>query len=229
MTISAELETRIAGLRDQINEHNYRYYVLDAPTLPDAEYDRLMQELRALEAAHPELITPESPTQRVGGKPLAGFQPVQHTQPMLSLENAFSTEDALDFDRRVRERLAERLGAAAVIHYTAEPKLDGLAVSLRYEQGVFVRGATRGDGQTGEDVTANLRTLRAVPLRLRGQGWPRVLEVRGEVFMPKAGFARWNAAAQNRQERIFVNPRNAAAGSLRQLDPQATAERPLDW
>ena len=229
MTVSSELETRIAGLRDQINEHNYRYYVLDAPTLPDAEYDRLMQELRALEAAHPELITPESPTQRVGGKPLAGFQPVQHTQPMLSLENAFSTEDALDFDRRVRERLAERLGAAAVIHYTAEPKLDGLAVSLRYEQGVFVRGATRGDGQTGEDVTANLRTLRAVPLRLRGEGWPRVLEVRGEVFMPKAGFARWNAAAQNRQERIFVNPRNAAAGSLRQLDPQATAERPLDW
>jgi len=218
-----DVKQRIEALRREIEYHNYRYYVLDEPEIPDAEYDRLMRELQALEAEHPELITPDSPTQRVGAKPTKEFAPVRHEIPMLSLNNAFSEEEVRAFDRRVRERLGlER------VDYTAEPKLDGLAVSLLYEQGVLVRGATRGDGYTGEDVTLNIRTIKSVPLRLMGDDYPRILEVRGEVFMPKAGFEALNARARRRGEKTFANPRNAAAGSLRQLDPRITAERPLD-
>ena len=216
-------QQRIAALRDRIDHHNYLYYVLDAPEIPDSEYDRLMRELQALEAAHPELITPDSPTQRVGAEPLAAFETVRHSLPMLSLENALDATEMADFDRRVRERLK----TDEAICYAAEPKLDGLAISLRYEQGVLVRGATRGDGSRGEDVTRNVRTLPSVPLRLIGEGWPGVLEVRGEVFMPKQGFAALNEAAARQGEKTFVNPRNAAAGSLRQLDSRVTAKRPL--
>lgn len=226
MAISSDVRARAAWLREQLNWHGYRYYVLDDPEIPDAEYDRLFRELRELETAHPELIAPDSPTRRVGAAPLAAFQTVRHAVPMLSLDNAFTAEEVADFDRRVRQRLAD---VAAAIQYAAEPKLDGLAVSLHYENGVLVRGATRGDGYTGEDITANLRTVRTVPLRLLATGWPRVLEVRGEVFMPRAGFERWNAQARARGDKPFANPRNAAAGSLRQLDPRVTAERPLDW
>jgi DNA ligase (NAD+) len=224
MTASTDTRARAADLRRRIEHHNYRYYVLDDPEVADAEYDVLMRELQELERRHPELVTPDSPTQRVGAAPAAEFSEVVHRAPMLSLENAFSEEDARDFDRRVRERLA---GAAAV-EYAAEPKLDGLAVSLTYEAGKFAIGATRGDGATGEDVTRNLRAVRAVPLQLRGDGHPQVLEARGEVFMPIAGFNRFNAQAETRGEKTYVNPRNAAAGSLRQLDPRLTAERPLD-
>jgi DNA ligase (NAD+) len=225
VAISSDVRARAAWLREQLNWHGYRYYVLDDPEIPDAEYDRLFRELRELEIAHPELIAPDSPTRRVGAAPLAAFQTVRHAVPMLSLDNTFTAEEVADFDRRVRQRLAD----VAAIQYAAEPKLDGLAVSLHYENGVLVRGATRGDGYTGEDITANLRTVRTVPLRLLATGWPRVLEVRGEVFMPRAGFERWNARARARGDKPFANPRNAAAGSLRQLDPRVTAERPLDW
>ena len=214
---------RSAALRTQLAAHDYRYYVLDDPTVSDSEYDGLMQELKALEAAHPELITPDSPTQRVGGAPLAEFGVVEHAVPMLSLDNAFTEQAARDFDRRIHERLK----TDAEIRYSAEPKLDGLAVSLVYERGVLQQAATRGDGVQGEDVTANVRTIRAVPLSLRGVV-PERIEVRGEIFMPVAGFKRMNEQAQERGEKIFVNPRNAAAGSLRQLDPRITASRPLD-
>lgn len=217
------LRARAGQLRRIIDHHNYRYHVLDDPEVPDAEYDRLLRELKALEAAHPDLITPESPTQRVGAAPLSAFAEVVHEVPMLSLDNAFSESELEDFDRRIREHLE----VAAVI-YSAEPKLDGLAVSLRYENGVLVRGATRGDGARGEDITHNVRTISSVPLRLRGDDYPAVLEVRGEVFMPKKGFAELNRRARERGEKIFVNPRNAAAGSLRQLDARVTAERPLE-
>src|SRR5690606_1173617 len=215
---------RIEELREAIRHHNYRYYVLDDPSITDAEYDRLMQELLRLEAQHPELVTPDSPTQRVGAAPSSQFGQVKHAVPMLSLSNAFSEQDVRDFDRRARERL----DTVQPIEYTCEPKLDGLAVSLRYENGVFVQAATRGDGTTGEDVTANVRTIQSVPLRLAGEGWPRLLEVRGEVFMSHAGFARMNREAAERGEKTFVNPRNAAAGSLRQLDPAVSASRPLE-
>jgi DNA ligase (NAD+) len=214
---------RSAVLREQIAGHDYRYYVLDEPTVSDSEYDGLMQELKALEAQHPELITPDSPTQRVGGTPVSDFGVIEHAVPMLSLDNAFSEQDLLDFDRRVHERLRTE----ADIAYSAEPKLDGLAVSLTYRRGVLERAATRGDGIHGEDVTANVRTIRGVPLALRGSP-PAVIEVRGEVFMPVAGFKLMNEQAQARGEKVFVNPRNAAAGSLRQLDPRITASRPLD-
>ena len=226
---------RIAQLRSELNEHNYRYYVLDEPSVPDAEYDRLFNELKALEAAHPELVTDDSPTQRVGGQALAEFGQVRHEIPMLSLGNAFAEDDLRDFDRRVREGLGELLppgdlfGGGAEVEYACEPKLDGLAVSLRYEDGVLVRGATRGDGSTGEDISANVRTVRNIPLRLHGAGWPRVLEVRGEVFMAKAGFEALNARAVASGAKSFANPRNAAAGSLRQLDPKVTASRPLEF
>jgi DNA ligase (NAD+) len=210
-------------LRALLAEHDRRYYVLDEPQISDAEYDQLLLQLRALEAQHPELIRPDSPTQRVSGSPAAGFEPVTHGIPMLSLDNAFSAEDVTSFDQRVRERLGE----SGPMAYCAEPKLDGLAVSLRYRQGLLMQAATRGDGATGEDVTANLRTIRSVPLRLHGEV-PEEMEVRGEVFMPVAGFARLNEAAMAAGEKQFVNPRNAAAGSLRQLDPGATARRPLD-
>src|SRR5580698_3143627 len=215
---------RAAELRELLDRYGYRYYALDDPEVPDAEYDRLMVELTALEAEHPELVTADSPTQRVGAAPLAAFGAVRHRIPMLSLDNAFSEEEVRDFDRRIRERLPQ----LESIRYSAEPKLDGLAVSARYERGSFVQGATRGDGETGEDVTQNLRTIAALPLKLRGEGVPRELEVRGEVFMPLKGFERFNQEAAARGEKTLVNPRNAAAGSLRQLDPRMTAARPLD-
>ena len=224
MTSKAAAKKRIEALREQIRHHNYLYYVLDAPEIPDAEYDRLLRELQQLEAEHPELVTPDSPTQRVGAEPLKAFGEVRHEVPMLSLDNAFSDEELADFDRRVRERL----GTDKPVDYAAEPKLDGLAVSLLYEDGVLVRGATRGDGTTGEDITQNVRTIPAVPLRLLGKGWPRRLEVRGEVYMSHEGFRRLNEMAEKKGHKPFVNPRNAAAGSLRQLDPRVTAERPLE-
>ncbi|MCP3669884.1 MAG: NAD-dependent DNA ligase LigA [Gammaproteobacteria bacterium] len=217
-------QERIQQLRDEIDRHNQLYYVLDDPQIPDSEYDRLLRELQGLEAEHPELITPDSPTQRVGGTPLKAFNQVQHRLPMLSLDNAFSEEEFASFARRVKERL----GSDSEIRFCVEPKLDGLAVSLRYEVGILVQAATRGDGSQGEDVTHNVRTIPSIPLRLLGEDWPQILEVRGEVFMPKAGFERFNQQARRLGEKEFVNPRNAAAGSLRQLDPQITATRPLD-
>ncbi|MBT1119096.1 NAD-dependent DNA ligase LigA [Stutzerimonas nitrititolerans] len=223
---------RIAELRSEIDAHNYRYYVLDEPSVPDAEYDRLFKELRALEAEHPELVTPESPTQRVGGEALAAFGQVRHEVPMLSLGNAFEEQDLTDFDRRAREGLdlpaGDLFGDGAELEYSCEPKLDGLAVSLLYENGHLVRGATRGDGSTGEDISANVRTVRNIPLKLHGSGWPAVLEVRGEIYMPKAGFEALNARQLESGGRPFANPRNAAAGSLRQLDSKITASRPLE-
>ena len=214
---------RAAELREQLKQHDYRYYVLDDPQIPDAEYDRLMGELRALEAAHPDLVTPDSPTQRVSGAPSAAFGEIVHRVPMLSLDNAFSDEDVAAFDRR----LHERLGVDGDLGYVAEPKLDGLAITVIYRQGQLEQAATRGDGVTGEDVTANVRTLRTVPHTLRGRA-PPLIEVRGEVFMPLRGFERMNSRARERGEKVFVNPRNAAAGSLRQLDPRISAARPLD-
>ncbi len=213
---------RIQQLRDEINHHNYLYYVQDEPEIPDAEYDRCLRELQALESKHPELITPDSPTQRVGAEPVKAFGQIRHKLPMLSLDNAFSDEEVSDFDRRVRERLQ-----VDTVEYVAEPKLDGLAVSIRYENGQLVQAATRGDGVTGEDVTHNVRTIASVPLSLRGHDYPPVLEIRGEVYMPKAGFQQMNERAKAKGEKEFVNPRNAAAGSLRQLDPRVSAERPL--
>lgn len=218
----AAVAARIAQLRETIERHSHAYYVVDNPTVPDAEYDKLFRELQALETAHPELLTTDSPTQRVGGKPLPEFGQVAHGVPMLSLNNAFSLDDIAAFDRRCREGLE-----ADAIDYACEPKFDGLAVSLRYERGVFVQGATRGDGSTGEDVTQNLRTVRNIPLRLAGKNIPPRLEVRGEVLMLRADFAQLNARQRERGEKEFVNPRNAAAGSLRQLDPKITAQRPL--
>jgi DNA ligase (NAD+) len=214
---------RVAELRELIAQYDYRYYVLDDPAVPDAEYDRLMRELRTLETQHPQLLTADSPTQRVSGQVGSGFAEVRHRLPMLSLDNAFSDEDIVAFDRRVRTRL----GREAQIDYCAEPKLDGLAVSLTYRAGQLARAATRGDGTTGEDITANIRTIRAVPLTLRAPS-PAEVEVRGEVFMPLAGFERMNAAAAAAGDKVFANPRNAAAGSLRVLDPRVTAGRPLD-
>ncbi len=222
MAVSEHLRKRVAALRREIDAHNYRYYVLDAPTIPDAEYDKMFQELVDLEAKHPQLAAPDSPTQRVGGAPLDKFSQVTHRTPMLSLNNAFTEEDVAGFDRRVREGLGME-----DIEYAAEPKFDGLAISLVYEHGRFVQGATRGDGYTGEDVTANLKTVRAIPLRLRGAKPPVLLEVRGEVIMYKADFDRMNLRQRERGEKEFANPRNAAAGSLRQLDPKITAQRPL--
>lgn len=224
---------RIQALRAELDEHNYRYYVLDEPSVPDAEYDRLFRELQALEAEHPELVTPDSPTQRVGGEALSAFGEVRHEVPMLSLGNAFEEEDLLAFDRSVQSGLGlsggDLFGGGAAVEYSCEPKLDGLAVSLLYRNGVLERGATRGDGTTGEDISANVRTIRNVPLKLKGEGWPQVLEVRGEVYMPKAGFEELNARQAESGGKTFANPRNAAAGSLRQLDPKITASRPLEF
>ena len=222
----AEVRRRIDALRDEIARHNHAYYVLDAPTVPDAEYDRLFLELQRLEAAHPEFDSPESPTRRVGGAAVEAFGQVVHAVPMLSLQNAFADDDVRGFDRRVREAAQAAGLDATALRYCAELKFDGLAISLRYEDGRFVQGATRGDGAVGEDVTANLRTVRAIPLRLDGPV-PRRLEVRGEVLMFRRDFERMNAQQQERGEKTFVNPRNAAAGSLRQLDPALTAQRPL--
>ncbi|PAV26298.1 DNA ligase (NAD+) [Tamilnaduibacter salinus] len=217
-------QARIDELRQEINEQNYRYYVLDEPAIPDVEYDRLMRELQDLEDAHPALVTTDSPTQRVGGVASNTFASVRHRIPMLSLDNAFDADELRDFDRRIRDRLDR----SEPVEYVAEPKLDGLAVSLIYEQGQLVRGATRGDGHIGEDITANLRTIQSVPLSLRGDDWPAVLEVRGEVYMPREGFERLNRMLSDRGDKTFVNPRNAAAGSLRQKDSRITARRPLE-
>lgn len=217
----ASVEKRIAELRQALEEHNYRYYVLDDPKVADAEYDRLFEALRKLESEHPELLTSDSPTQRVGGAPRPGFEEVQHRLPMQSLRKCADEGELRDFDRRVRETLNVEFAT-----YAAEPKLDGLAVSLTYENGVFVRGATRGDGTTGEDITENLRTIRRIPLRLRGDA-PPVIEVRGEVYLPLAGFKRMVEDATASGDKVPVNPRNAAAGSLRQLDSRITAKRPL--
>jgi DNA ligase (NAD+) len=226
MSASPATRKKIDSLREQIRHHNYRYHVLDDPEIPDAAYDRLVRELEALEAEHPELITRDSPTQRVGAEPVSAFGTVAHELPMLSLDNAFAEDELRDFHRRVTQRL--ELDAEATLSYAAEPKLDGAAVSLLYEAGELVQGATRGDGTTGENITHNIRTIEAVPLRLLGNGYPSRLEVRGEVFMPRAGFQAFNERAVAAGEKTFVNPRNAAAGSLRQLDPRLTAERPLD-
>ncbi|WP_347279660.1 NAD-dependent DNA ligase LigA, partial [Plasticicumulans sp.] len=220
---------RLLQLRDEIRRHEYLYYVLDQPEVPDAVFDALVIELRGIEDGHPQWITPDSPSQRVGGRPAAGFAPVRHALPMLSLDNAFTEADVRDFDRRARERLAAAGIEVDAIAYSAEPKLDGLAVSLRYEHGLLRQAATRGDGTTGEDITANVRTIRAIPLRLAGGGWPEVLEVRGEVFMLRRDFERLNERARERGDKTFANPRNAAAGSLRQLDPAVTAGRRLSF
>ena len=214
---------RIDQLRDQLNHHAYLYYVLDNPEIPDSEYDRLYRELQHLELKYPDKVTADSPTQRVGGQPLKSFSQITHRIPMLSLDNVFSEDELKAFFKR----LADRLGTEEALDFNVEPKLDGLAVSLIYEDGLFVQAATRGDGTVGEDVTQNVKTIHAIPLRLIGRGFPRLLEVRGEVFMPKAGFNQLNERAIERGEKTFVNPRNAAAGSLRQLDPKITANRPL--
>ena len=227
MTASAATRKKVESLRSEIRHHNYLYHVLDDPEVADAGYDRLVRELTALEKENPELVTPDSPTQRVGAEPIKAFGTVRHQIPMLSLDNAFSEEELKDFHRRVTDRLDIEDGADELA-YSAEPKLDGVAVSLLYEAGYLVRGATRGDGTTGEDITHNVRTIASVPLKLFGDGYPSTLEVRGEVFMPRAGFEKFNELARQKDEKTFVNPRNAAAGSLRQLDPRLTAERPLD-
>ncbi|PPU41706.1 NAD-dependent DNA ligase LigA [Xanthomonas arboricola] len=224
MTVSPDPAQRIDALRHRIEDANYRYHVLDEPQMADVDYDRLMRELEALEAAHPELASADSPTQRVGHLAASRFAEVRHAMPMLSLGNAFRDEEVAEFVRRISERLEVRQPL-----FSAEPKLDGLAISLRYENGEFVQGATRGDGATGEDVSANLRTVKAIPLRLRGEGWPQVLEVRGEVYMPRAAFETYNAQMRLHGGKVLANPRNGAAGSLRQLDARITAQRPLSF
>lgn len=235
MSAHQSISTRIAQLRQSIEQHDYSYYVLDDPSVPDSEYDRLFSELRELEQEHPELITPDSPTQRVSGQPLDTFKQVQHVVPMLSLGNAFAREQVLDFAQRAEQALGvseqpqDLFSETAYVDYCCEPKLDGLAVSITYQKGVLIQAATRGDGQTGEDITANVRTIRNVPLKLQGTGWPEVLEVRGEVYMPKAGFTALNQRVLAAGQKPFANPRNAAAGSLRQLDSKITASRPLEF
>ena len=218
-TVIAQLK----ALREKINDYNYQYYVLDDPSVPDSEYDRQMQALQALEGEHPELITPDSPSQKVGGEPLGAFEQVTHEVPMLSLDNAFEEADLKAFEKR----LLDRLKADNKLAFSCEPKLDGLAVSILYENGVLVRAATRGDGQVGENITANVRTIANVPLKLRGADLPERIEVRGEVFMPRDGFEKLNENQRNAGLKVFANPRNAAAGSLRQLDSRITAKRPL--
>jgi len=219
-----DAQKEIVKLREQINEHNYQYHVLDHPLISDADYDRLFLNLKTLENLYPDLITEDSPTQRVGAAPLKEFAEVKHAIPMLSLDNAFDEKDVMDFDKRIQDRLAVH----TVIEYCCEPKMDGVAISLRYEKGVLVRAATRGDGATGEDVTENVKTLSMIPLRLRLDHAPLVFEVRGEVFMTKSGFDKLNANAQKFGDKIFANPRNAAAGSIRQLDSSVTSSRPLE-
>ena len=220
-----EAIAEVFRLRGEINRHNYLYYVLDSPEVPDAEYDRLMRRLEELEAAFPDLVTPDSPTQRVGALPAAAFGTIKHTIPMISLANALTRDEALEFDARVKRHLG--LGPEDKIEYVGEPKMDGLAVELIYEDGVFIKGSTRGDGVVGEDVTQNLKTVRSIPLRLTKNA-PRLLEARGEVFLPLDAFRKINREREERGEPLFANPRNAAAGSLRQLDPRVTAARPLD-
>jgi len=222
---SAEVEQEVESLRERLDSWNYQYYVLDQPTVPDAEYDRTFRRLSELETEYPELLRADSPTQRVGATPLDRFRQVSHEVPMLSLENAFNEQDMLDFNRRLQDRLG---APGEPLEFACEPKLDGIAVSLLYREGVLERAATRGDGSTGEDITHNVRTIPSVPLHLRGAGYPEVLEVRGEIYMPRAGFEQLNNRAAEAGEKAFVNPRNAAAGSLRQLDSRITAQRPLE-
>jgi len=224
MAASPDILRQAASLRQQLRYHNHCYYVLDDPQIADESYDRLFRELQQLEADYPELQSPDSPTRRVGGEPVPAFRSVVHTVPMLSLGNVFSREELQDFERRLRERLPPD---ESDIEYCAELKLDGLAVSLIYERGVLAYGATRGDGATGEDITHNLRTIRNLPLQLNLPEPPALLEVRGEVLMPRAGFHKLNAEAAARGDKVFANPRNAAAGSVRQLDPAIAARRPL--
>jgi DNA ligase (NAD+) len=214
---------RIKSLTQQLRTHNHAYYILDAPSIPDAQYDRLLRELQQLESEHPEYLNPNSPTQRVGSDPISAFSKIKHAKPMLSLGNSFDYEELQAFDKRIQERLK----TSQEIEYVCEPKLDGLAVSLRYEHGQLIQGATRGDGATGEDITHNIRTIKSIPLKLQGDNIPAVLEVRGEVYMPLKGFSDFNKRAAAKDEKVFANPRNAAAGSLRQLNSKVTARRPL--
>ncbi|WP_319536431.1 NAD-dependent DNA ligase LigA [uncultured Vibrio sp.] len=223
--MSESVLQRLEELKESLHYHAVRYYVEDNPEIPDAEYDRLMRELLDIEAQHPDLVTVDSPSQRVGGTPLSEFSQVTHEVPMLSLDNAFDDSELDSFHKRAQDRV----GSQSVKQYCCEPKLDGLAVSLLYENGVLVQAATRGDGATGENITENVRTIKAIPLKLRGSDWPERLEVRGEVFMPKAGFEKLNELARQKGDKVFVNPRNAAAGSLRQLDSRVTASRPLSF
>lgn len=223
MSIPTDIQERVARLRETVNRHNYLYHTLDTPEVSDTEFDRLFHELKALESDYPNLVADDSPTQRVGSQPLDSFDQVVHEMPMLSLDNAFGEEDMHDFNRRV----LARLGSNDDVAYACEPKIDGVAVSLLYEDGRLVRGATRGDGTTGEDITSNVRTIDSIPLTLMGKGYPQRLEVRGEIYFSLSGFEQMNNAATARGQKIFANPRNAAAGTLRQLDPRETAQRPL--
>ena len=223
MKLPKTVRDRARELHTQLHEHNYRYYTQDDPLISDAGYDLLLRELQDLEIEYPQLISPDSPTQRIGAAPLKSFGEVRHAVRMLSLDNAFSNDELVDFDRRLRDKLG-----TDPVDYAAEPKLDGLAISLLYEDGKLVRAATRGDGETGEDVTQNVRTIASVPLKLGGKAIPGLLEVRGEVYLAHAGFQALNEQAQAQGLKPFVNPRNAAAGSLRQLDPKITARRPLE-
>ncbi|WP_032075063.1 NAD-dependent DNA ligase LigA [Coxiella burnetii] len=221
--VPAKIQKRIERLRQEINDHNYRYYVLSQPTIPDSVYDELFHELQKLEKKYPETITPSSPTQRVGAEPLKVFEPVHHEIPMLSLDNVFDEKGLRAFDKRIRQRLK----LDKPFEYVCEPKMDGVALSLLYENGELIRAATRGDGYTGENVTQNTRTIASVPFQLRGNDYPELVEIRGEVLMPREGFAKFNREAEKRGDKTFANPRNAASGSLRQLDPRITAKRPL--
>jgi len=224
--ILEQVRAEYEQLKDELNQHNHSYYVLDEPTIPDSEYDRRMRRLQEIEQQNPELLSDDSPSQRVGGAPLPSFSQVSHAVPMLSLDNAFSEEELQAFDRRISDRLNYKIDQQ--IDYVCEPKLDGVAVSLLYRDGLLVRGATRGDGKVGEDITANVRTINSIPLKLSGAGIPELLEVRGEIYLPRSGFDKINAVAMAKGDKPFVNPRNAAAGSLRQLDSKITASRPLE-
>ena len=226
LNIPEDVHQHYQRLKSELNQHNHAYYVLDDPSVPDSQYDRLMRELQDIEQQYPELQTTDSPSQRVGGIALDSFLQVKHEVPMLSLDNAFSDIEMIDFERRIKDRI--NLEASQNLIYACEPKLDGVAVSLIYQNGLLIRGATRGDGNVGEDITDNVRTIKSIPLRLQGDSFPELLEVRGEIYMPRAGFNTFNIKARETGEKPFVNPRNAAAGSLRQLDSKVTATRPLE-
>ena len=226
LNIPEAVHQRYQRLKSELNQYNHAYYVLDDPSVPDSEYDRLMRELQDIELQYAELQTPDSPSQRVGGKALDSFSQVKHEVPMLSLDNAFSDTEMVDFERRIKDRI--NLAQGQNLTYACEPKLDGVAVSLIYQNGLLIRGATRGDGSVGEDITANVRTIKSIPLRLQGDDYPELLEVRGEIYMPRDGFNEFNTKAREAGGKPFVNPRNAAAGSLRQLDSKITATRPLE-
>ena len=219
------IENRLKKLRNIIEQHNYNYYILDAPTISDGEYDAIFRDLYALETKHPELIIPTSPTQRVGAEPLIEFGTIEHRVPMLSLSNAMDTEELIVFDERMKKELCIKEN----ILYIAEPKLDGLGIELIYEQGIFIKGSTRGNGFTGEDITRNLKTIRSLPLKLIGGNAPTLLEVRAEVFIKKHDFFKLNKSRESEKIPVFANPRNAAAGSMRQLDTRITIKRPLSF